>query len=224
MLHRPIHDEVMSRALRWANECHPKVAERHAGDLARYARLTSACDALESFSGIRPLKDDDAFDILAQRRTLIANLLALANLEAFEQETAAGIYLAIPYFDRCSDMQPVWLVNRTAQQLTYIRRSLYAYASTDDGVDEYNAAGSAFADGIAAAAVIEPGAKLQIDEYSMSWDGDFVSNRRVILLTEGVRGEWFTSISKLAGYLSDENLHGLHKLEMLSHALSRGIK
>ncbi len=81
-----------------------------------------------------------------------------------------------------------------------------------------------FANGIAAAAVIEPGAKLQIDEYSLSWDGDFVSNRRLILLTEGVRGEWFTSISKLAGYLSDENLHGLHKLEMLSHALSRGIK
>ena len=215
MLHRPIHDEVMSRALRWANDCHPAVAERHADELARYARLTSACEALESFIGCRPLADNDLFDTLAQRRTQIANLLALANLEAFEQEAAPGIYLAIPYFARCSDKQPVWLVNRTAQQLTYIRRSLYAFASTDDGVDEYQAAGSAFVDGVAADAVIEPGQKLQIDTYSMSRDGDFVSNRRVVLLIEGERGEWFASISKLAGYLWDEHLHGLHLLKMV---------
>lgn len=215
MLHRPIHDEVMRRALRWANDCHPAVAERHADELARYARLTSACDALESFVGCRPLADEDVFGMLAQRRSQIADLLALANLEAFEQEAAPGIYLAIPYFCRCSDKQPIWLLNRTAQQITYIRRSLYAFASTDDGVDEYQAAGSAFADGIAAAAVIEPGTKLEIDEYSMSWDGDFVSIRRVTLITEGVRSEWRTSISKLAGYLSDEHPHGLHLLEMV---------
>lgn len=90
---------------------------------------------------------------------------------------------------------------------------MYAYASTDDGVDEYQDSGSAFADGIAAGAVIEPGEKLQIDTYSMSWDGDFVSNRRVVLLVDDERGEWFASISKLAGFLWDENLHGLHLLK-----------
>jgi len=213
MLHRPIYDEVMSRAARRANGCHPSVAERYANELARYARLTSACDALESFMGCRPLADEDVFSTLALRRSQIADLLAQANLEAFEQEAEPGIYLAIPYFMRCSDKQPVWLLNRTAQRVTYIRRSLHAYASTDDGVDEYQEFGSAFADGIAAGAVIEPGEKLQIDTYSMSWDGDFVSNRRVVLLVDDERGEWFASISKLAGFLWDENLHGLHLLK-----------
>jgi len=47
----------------------------------------------------------------------------------------------------------------------------------------------------------------------MSWDGDFVSNRRVVLLVDDERGEWFASISKLAGFLWDENLHGLHLLK-----------
>lgn len=159
--------------------------------------------------------DEDVFYLFAQRRSQIADVLALANLEAFEQEAASGIYLAIPYFARCSDKQPVWLVNRTAQRIIYIRRSQYGYASTDDGVDEYRAAGSAFVDGIAAGSVIEPGQKLQIDTYSMSWDGDFVSDRRVVLLIEGERGEWFASISKLAGYLWDEQLHGLHLLKMV---------
>ncbi len=51
MLHRPIHDEVMSQATRLASDCHPLVAERHADELARYARVTSACDALESSRG-----------------------------------------------------------------------------------------------------------------------------------------------------------------------------
>ncbi|MBB3105450.1 hypothetical protein [Azomonas macrocytogenes] len=41
MLHRPIHDEVMGLASRLADECHPQVV--HAEELARYARLTSAC-------------------------------------------------------------------------------------------------------------------------------------------------------------------------------------
>ncbi len=84
MLHRPIYDEVMSRAARWANACHPSVAERYANELARYARLTSACDALECFMGCRPLVDEDVFSTLAQRRSQIADLLAQANLEAFE--------------------------------------------------------------------------------------------------------------------------------------------
>ena len=123
------------------------------------------------------------------------------------------MYLAIPFFPRCSDKQPVWLVNRTAKPITYVCRSPYAYASTDDGVDEYRAAGSAFKDGIAVSALILPGEKLQIDDYSMSFDGDFVSNRRIVLSIDGARSEWFVSISKLGGYLWDEELHGFHALK-----------
>ncbi len=106
MLNQPIRDEVMRRALRLEEECHPAVAERHADELARYARLTSACDALESFNGLRPSADEDAFYLLAQRRSQIADMLAQANLEAFEQEAESGIYLAIPYFARCADSTP----------------------------------------------------------------------------------------------------------------------
>ena len=79
MLHRPIHDEVMNRALRMANACHPVVAEQHSNELARYARLSAACDALESFMGCRPSADEDVFSSLAQRRSQIADLLALAR-------------------------------------------------------------------------------------------------------------------------------------------------
>lgn len=50
----------------------------------------------------------------------------------------------------------------------------------------------------------------------MSFDGDFVSNRRIVLLIDGQRGEWLTSISKLAGYLWDEDLHGLHLLKIVN--------
>ena len=213
MYHRPIHDEVMSRASRLEGDCHPLVAERHADALARYARVTSACDALESFLGARPRMDDDVSALLSQRRALIADLIALANLDTYEQEVPAGLYLAIPFFPWCSDKQPVWLVNRTAKSITYLCRSLYAYASTDDGVDEYRAAGSAFKDGIAVSALIAPGERLQIDEYSMSFDGDFVSNRRIVLNIDGERREWFVSISKLGGYLWDEELHGFHALK-----------
>ncbi len=190
MLRRPIHDEVMGLASRLAEDCH------HGEELARYARLTSACDALESFLGCRPRMDDDAFDVLATRRSQVADLIAHANLQAYEQEAPAGLYLAIPFFSRCSDKQPVWLLNRTEQRVTYLRRLLYAYASTDDGIDEYQTAGNAFADGIAASAEIEPGQRLRVDDYSMSFDGDFVSNRRIILLIDGVRSEWFTSIPR----------------------------
>jgi len=189
------------------------VAERHVDTLARYARVTSACDALESFLGARPRMDDDVFALLSQRRAQIADLIAGANLDAYEQELPSGLYLAIPFFPRCSDKQPVWLVNRTAKPITYISRSVYAYASTDDAVDEYQAAGSAFKDGIAVSAVIAPGDRLQIDEYSMSFDGDFVNNRRIVLNIDGERREWYASISKLGGYLWDEELHGFHALK-----------
>lgn len=199
-----------------ANTCHPVVAEKHANELARYARLSAACDSLEAFMGCRPSADEDVFSSLAQRRSQIADLLAVANLQEFEKEAAPGIYLAIPYFNRCSDKQPVFLLNRTSQPITYLSRSLYAYASTDDGVDEYRTIGNAFSDGIAADAVIESGEKLRIDEYSMSFDGDFVSNRRIVLLVDGQRGEWLTCISKLAGFLWDEDLHGLHLLKIVN--------
>lgn len=71
MFRRPIHDEVMGLASRLADKCHPQVAQKHADELARYARLTSACTALESFSGCRPRMDDDAFDVLARRRSQV---------------------------------------------------------------------------------------------------------------------------------------------------------
>lgn len=212
-MRRPIHDEVMKLTARLSQRCHPGVAEHHAALIARYARIDTACGALDSFNGCRPADDEDAYTPLAQRRSHIADVLAHANLNAFEQAADPGLYLAIPYFDRCSDKQPVFLVNRTLEPVTYIRRRLYAYASTDDGIDEYTSAGSGFSDGIAAGAVIRPGEKLQIDEYSMSFDGDFVSNRRIMLLHEGERAEWVVSVSKLAGFLWDEELHGFHQLK-----------
>nr|WP_245399644.1 hypothetical protein [Atopomonas sediminilitoris] len=203
----------MDLASRLADKCHPQVAQKHAEELARYARLTSACDALESFLGGRPSIDDDAFNVLTTRRAQVADLIAHANLKAYEQEAPAGLYLAIPFFSRCSDKQPVWLLNRTDQRVIYLQRLLHAYASTDDGIDEYQTAGNAFADGIAASSEVEPGQRLQIDDYSMSFDGDFVSNRRVILLVDDGRSEWVTSITKLGGHLWDEELHGLHALQ-----------
>ncbi len=90
----------------------------HAEELARYARLTSSCDALESFSGCRPRIDDDVFDVLARRRSQVADLIAHTNLQAYEQEAPEGLYLAIPFFSRCSDKQPVLLLNRTNQPVT----------------------------------------------------------------------------------------------------------
>ncbi len=213
MSNRTIHTEVMGLAAQLAQECHPHVTQQHAAALARYARLTSACDALESFIGMRPSDDDDAFTLLAQRRTEIADLLAGANLQAYTQEAPAGLYLAIAYFSRCTDKQPIWLLNLSEQPITYLRRKMYAYASADDGIDEYQGSGNAFADGIAASCVIEPGERLQIDEYSLNFDGDFVSNHRIILLIEGERSEWFCTISKLGGYLWDDKRHGLHLLE-----------
>lgn len=212
-MRQSISDEVMKLTSRLSQRCHPSVAEEHAALIARYARLDTACDAFNAFNGCRPVDDDDLFDSLAERRRGIADLLAMANLDAFEQEKADGLFLAIPYFCWCSDKQPVFLVNRTSQAVTYIRRRLYAFASADDGIDEYQTAGCAFADGIAAGSVIQSGERLQVDAYSMSYDGDFISNRRVVILIDGERAEWFVSVSKLAGYLWDEDLHGLHKLQ-----------
>lgn len=54
MTSRCLRDEVMGLTARLADECHPQVVLQHAEALARYARLTSACDALESFLGCAP--------------------------------------------------------------------------------------------------------------------------------------------------------------------------
>lgn len=212
-MRQSIRDEVMQLTSRLTQRCHPHVAEQHAALLARFARLDTACDAFNAFLGCRPADDADVFETLSLRRRQIADVLADANLDAYEHQMAPGLYLAIPYFNWCSDKKPIWLVNRTSVPCTYIRRSSYAFASNDDGVDEYSTAGSALADGIAADAIIQPGEKLEIDEYSMRVDGDFINVRRVILSVDGEREEYFVSISKLAGYLTCENLHGFHALK-----------
>ena len=211
-MRQSIRDEVMKLTSRLAQRCHQRVVNEHGALIARYARLDTACATFDAFTGCRPPEDEDLFNSLAQRRRGIADLLAMANLVAFEQEKADGLFLAIPFFAWCSDKQPVFLVNRTSQAVTYIRRRLYAFASADDDIDEYRTTGSGFADGIAAGAVIRPGERLQIDDYSMSYDGDFVSNRRVVLIIEDELAEWFVSVSKLAGFLWDEGLQGFHEL------------
>lgn len=210
-----IRDEVMQLTSRLAQRCHPRVAEQYAAQLARYARLDTACATFDAFTGCRPAEDADVFETLSLRRRQIADVLADANLDAYGQDMAPGLYLAIPFFNWCSDKKPIWLVNRTSVPCTYIRRSGYAFASTDDGVDEYSTAGNAFADGIGAEAVIQPGENLAIDEYSMQVDGDFINVKRVILIVDGERREYFVSISKLAGYLTCEHLHGFHALKRI---------
>jgi hypothetical protein len=117
-----------------------------------------------------------------------------------------GIYLAIPFFSRCSDLQPTWLVNRTQTDIIYIGRKLYVFASADDEIAEYAKQGSAFGDRIANASRIAPGSKLKIDDYSMSFDGDFAGTHRVVLLRGAEQVEMLASIGKLAGYLWDRML------------------
>lgn len=212
-MRQSIRDEVMQLTSRLAQRCHPRVAEQYAAQISRYARLDTACATFDAFAGCRPAEDADVFEMLSMRRRQIADVLAHVNLDAYEQELTPGLYLAIPYFNWCSDKKPIWLVNRTDAPCTYVSRSCYAFASADDGIDEYRTAGSAFGDGIAAGAVIQPGEKLEIDEYSMRVDGDFINVRRVILSVDGEREEYFVSISKLAGYLTCEHLHGFHALK-----------
>ncbi len=212
MVGEEMHKGVMQAAKYWAGECHPDVAARHAQNLARYARLSAACAALESFVGLRPRDDDDLFEALARRRQAIADQLAQENLAAYAAGAAPGLYLAIPFFTRCSDRQPVWLLNRSDKPLTYLGRKTSAFASVDDGIEYHDREGSAFADRIADQATVQPGEQLKIDDYSMSFDGDFIGTHRVVLLCEGQRSEWHTVIPKLAGYLYNE-LHGLHRLE-----------
>lgn len=60
---------------------------------------------------------------------------------------------------------------------------------------------------------IQPGEKLEIDEYSMRVDGDYINIRRVILVVDGESCKYFVSTSQLAGYLTCEHLHGSHQLK-----------
>lgn len=195
-------------------DCHPNVAEKMREDIDRYGRLNASCAALESFSGMRPRADDDLFGLISKRRAEVADVLAAANLEARVHDLRAGIYLAILFFSRCSDRQPVWLVNKSGGEVVYIGRKLYAFASDDDGVSDYRTRGSAFADGIAPVSTLSLGSKLRIDEYSMSGAGDFIGIHRLVLMIGGEQIEMMVSIGKLAGYIwKEEGVPGFHLLK-----------
>lgn len=206
---------VLESTTWFERDCHPVVIESQQEALARYGRLNAACDSLESFVGFRPVHDEDLFEQLSARRREIADALAVLNLDAHLADVGEGIYLAIPFFSRCSDLQPIWLVNRTQTDIVYMGRKLYAFASADDEIDEYAKQGSAFGDRIANASRIAPGSKLKIDDYSMSFDGDFVGTHRVVLLRGAEQVEMLASIGKLAGYLWDRDAHGIHLLKEL---------
>jgi len=194
-------------------DCHPSVAAKMRADIDRYARLNASCGALESFVGLRPRDDDDLFGLISKRRADVAAILAAANLEARIDDLGEGIYLAIPFFSRCSERQPVWLVDKSVAQIVYIGRKLYAFASDDDGVSDYRTRGGALTDGIAPVSTLSPGSKIEIDDYSMSFDGDFIGIHRLVLMIGGEQIEMMTSVGKLAGHLwKEEGMPGCHLL------------
>lgn len=80
MIRRPIQDDVMGLASRLADECHPQVAQKHAEELARYARLTSACDALlqSRFVGLG-LLDNGMISLRVNQRVERAIALKVLN-------------------------------------------------------------------------------------------------------------------------------------------------
>lgn len=211
-----IQNLVLESTRQFQRDCHPAVIESQQEALSRYARLNAACDSLESFQGFRPVQDDDIYEQLSARRSETADVLAGLNLDAHLADAGEGIYLEIPFFCRCSDVQPVWLVNRSLKEIVYIGRKLYAFASADDGIDEYGKQGTAVGDKIAGASRIAPGCKLKIDDYSMSFDGDFVGTHRVVLMRGDEQVEMYASIGKLAGYLWDREAHGIHSMRVTS--------
>lgn len=164
------------------------------------------------FSAAAPLGDDDLFAELAARRAALADTLAAAALDARLAQVGEGLYLAVAYMTHCSDWQPLYLVNRTNQPIVYIGRRLYAFASAEDGITDYSTAASAFADGIAPVARLAPGERLAIDEYSMSFDGDFVGSHRVVILQDNEQVEMHASVGKLGGYLGRHETPGIHGL------------
>ena len=101
----------MDTAASHSSDCHPRVAADCADIIQRYARLDSACNALESFLGVRPRDDDDIYATLSLRRTEAADVLSMANLEAHQTDAAPGVYLAVPFFPQCSTVQLLLLIN-----------------------------------------------------------------------------------------------------------------
>ncbi|WP_455922675.1 hypothetical protein [Pseudomonas putida] len=137
----------------------------------------------------------------------------MANLDSHQADSAPGIYLAIPYFPRCTNVQPLLLINLTDQAITYVGRRLHAYACDDEGIADFECGSSAFKDRIGASATVAPGARLKIGDYSMTFDGDFVTNYRIVLVVGGERVELRTEVTKLAGFLWESGCTGLHLLQ-----------
>lgn len=201
-----VQDSASFRAV----SCHPIVRQGHGELLQRYSRLEAACTALESFIGFRPRDDDDLFEQLASRRRETADTLATLNLQAHIAEAVDGLYIAIPFFSNCSDLQRMLLVNRTAGEVTYVGRGVHAHASDDGGIVSFQGNTSAFRDRMGATSIAAPGGALQIGDYSMRVEGDFVSNYRLVLVIGGSRVEARVEVTKLAGFLWDRHCTGLH--------------
>lgn len=102
--------------------------------------------------------------------------------------------------------------NRSNADLVYIGCKLYGFASAHDGIHDYAKNGSTFGDKIAGASRFAPGGKLKIDDYAMSFDGEFVGTHRVVLMRDCYHVEACASIGKLAWYLWDRKIHGIHRL------------
>jgi len=67
-MRQSIRDEVMKLISGLAQRCHQSMADEHGALIARYARLDTACDAVNAFTGCRPAEDSDIFETLSQRR------------------------------------------------------------------------------------------------------------------------------------------------------------
>lgn len=214
---RQIEELIHATTTRQCADFPASVVEAHQRTIERHTQLDVAYSALQS---LWSPEEDDLRSGLRARLAELADVLALADLEARLQQVGEGIYLAIPYMYTCSDKQPVYLVNRTAEEVIYIGRRLYAFASDGDDIVDYNAAGSAFADGIAASATLSPGEKLAVDEYSMGFDGDFIGTHRIRVMIRGEQVELRTRVGRLGGYsrgsLSDTP--GIHLLEVAAPA------
>lgn len=117
-MNQKIRDAVFESRTWLEKGCHSRVVEVHGGELARYSRLNAACDALESFVGSRPEVDENLYAQLSECRAGVADVLASATLEAWIEEIDPDLYLAIPFFSRRSDKQPVWLGNHKCRGIT----------------------------------------------------------------------------------------------------------
>ena len=209
---------------RWVlDQCHADVSASFAADIDRYSRLYTACDALETFAGFRPDDDEDDEDLFAElvdRRRLLADRLAAANLDRYLDDAPAGLYLAIPYLDRCSDLQALWLVNKTSEPIDFLGRSTSGVAVYESSL--------CCGDGELVLlpreperdddTQLEPGERIVIGEYSISFDGDFATTHRLTIATDGYAQEWVGVVPRLAGYLLQRSTHGIHPLQRADRA------